>query len=282
MTAVTQLAAWHGARPVLALMGEFSAGKSTLLNLLLGHVVLPTRATATSMPAVWLTHGTTRTVTGLRPDGSCETLDTAALAHGGFDDFLALRITDPAPMLERCDVLDTPGISDPRLPQGRIQMLAAHVDMVVWCSPATQLWRQSEKAMWSALPHDLRARSVLAVTRADVLSERDLTKVLARATRETARLFRAICPLAAPLALSGDAQSWQTSGAAILMEEIASSLSMVPQAEITSAPDSQPIDLFASLEKLSAALADVSPSTAIGQSPPIPKRQGRSLCCGTC
>ena len=52
-----QLAAWFARRPSFALMGEYSAGKSALLNALLGQSLLPTRVTATDLPAVWITHG---------------------------------------------------------------------------------------------------------------------------------------------------------------------------------------------------------------------------------
>ena len=38
------------ARPRIALMGEFSSGKSTLLNLLIGEALLPTKVTATELP----------------------------------------------------------------------------------------------------------------------------------------------------------------------------------------------------------------------------------------
>ena len=47
-----RLAQWSMRKPVIALMGEFSAGKSTLLNLLVGRNILPTQVTATRMPPV--------------------------------------------------------------------------------------------------------------------------------------------------------------------------------------------------------------------------------------
>ena len=44
-------------RPRVALMGEFSAGKSTLSNLLIGKSALPVNVTATQLPPVWLSYG---------------------------------------------------------------------------------------------------------------------------------------------------------------------------------------------------------------------------------
>ena len=50
--AFARLSARAHALPRLAVVGEFSSGKSTLLNLLLGGEILPTRTTATASPAV--------------------------------------------------------------------------------------------------------------------------------------------------------------------------------------------------------------------------------------
>ena len=44
-------------KPRIALMGEFSAGKSTLTNLLIGEDAIPMRVTATQLPPVWLAWG---------------------------------------------------------------------------------------------------------------------------------------------------------------------------------------------------------------------------------
>ena len=44
-------------KPRIALMGEFSAGKSTLSNLLMGERPLPEKVTATRLSPVWITYG---------------------------------------------------------------------------------------------------------------------------------------------------------------------------------------------------------------------------------
>ncbi|TNF59741.1 MAG: hypothetical protein EP307_09890, partial [Rhodobacteraceae bacterium] len=56
-------------KPRVALMGEFSAGKSTLTNLLLGAAPLPVKITATRLPPVWITQGDDG---GLREDTNGE------------------------------------------------------------------------------------------------------------------------------------------------------------------------------------------------------------------
>ena len=66
--ATAQLAAWHSRRPSFALMGEYSSGKSALLNMLLGYRLLPTKVTATDLPAIWITKGTRDKLVALAQD----------------------------------------------------------------------------------------------------------------------------------------------------------------------------------------------------------------------
>ncbi len=225
-----QLEAWFRKGPTFALMGEYSAGKSTLLNLLLGQSLLPTRVTATQFPAVWLTYGDTRSIVGLTYDGAATDLTDADLISGDLSDFLLLRIALPSDLLKVADVLDTPGISDPRLARGLIEFLSRFSDFAIWCSTASQAWRQSEKAMWSSLPKRLRQNSILAVTRTDKVGKSaDLDRIVARCRKEAAPLFREIRPIASvramrvikDLDLTQEARDvWASSGAEALVDAI--------------------------------------------------------------
>ena len=47
----------ESSKPVIAIMGEFSVGKSTLSNLLIGSNPLPVKVTATQLPPIWLSYG---------------------------------------------------------------------------------------------------------------------------------------------------------------------------------------------------------------------------------
>ncbi|WP_137111129.1 dynamin family protein [Rhodobacter sp. SY28-1] len=202
------LAAWHSRRPTLALMGEFSSGKSALLNCLLDRRLLPTRVTATDMPAIWISHGATERVTGLGFDGHLVELTMAELTEGQAMRFLCIRIEIDAKILERVDIIDTPGISDPRMTTDIVEEVARNVDFVVWCSPMTQAWRQTERAFWKALPDRIKLASILALTRADLIaSTRDTDKVIRRCTAESDGSFSAVLPVAAPLAAKAKAAS---------------------------------------------------------------------------
>lgn len=218
------LDAWFSQKPTFALMGEFSAGKSTLLNLLLEDEVLTTQVTATKLPVIWITHGETVSASCLTVDGAFEPFDMKDLDQLGAKNPLLLRLSFPAEILKRIDIIDTPGISDPRLAAGALSFLGPYLDFVVWCSAANQAWRQTEKAMWTSLPEGLRSTSILALTRADTVSKAgDLKKVVKRCTRETADLFDQIVPIAAMTALKArgvDEAGWDQSNAPALLSAI--------------------------------------------------------------
>ncbi|MCC1493800.1 dynamin family protein [Cognatishimia sp. F0-27] len=182
-------------RPRIALMGEFSAGKSTLANLLLGQSVSPVKVTATQLPPVWYQHG---------PEAVCRIDNSGAeipIASQDLDtvshrETQAVRICLNAEVLEFCDVIDMPGTSDPNMPSEIWERMLTRVDGVIWCTPSTQAWRQSEAALWQCLPARFHNRSLLLITRMDkLLSESDRKRVVARVTREADGLFDKVLPI---------------------------------------------------------------------------------------
>ncbi|MEM1428679.1 MAG: hypothetical protein AAGG09_04400 [Pseudomonadota bacterium] len=211
-----------GRRPRIAIMGEFSAGKSTLTNLLLGGSALPTRITATQLPPVWVSLG----------DGAsyAETVDGARFAvdladPDGLDltSTRFLRVFLKAEILEVCDLIDFPGISDPNMDAEVWRRLVPLADAVLWCTHATQAWRQTEAAVWDEVPFKLHERSLLLLTRMDRLTEeRDRRKVIARVTRETDGLFAGVYPvsLTRGLAAGSDRAAWEDSGAAAMTDAL--------------------------------------------------------------
>ncbi|MEM1236215.1 MAG: hypothetical protein AAGI10_04530 [Pseudomonadota bacterium] len=180
--------------PRLALMGEFSAGKSTLANLLLGTPVSPVMATATQLPPIWYRSG----------------IGSALVKRGSGDvpfDFASINQTDMtevhliyhrlgARILSVAEVIDFPGTADPNMDLAVWKALIPQLDMVFWCTPAHQAWRQSEAALWEEMPEALKKRSALLVTRMDqVLTETAKARLLHRLRQEVENEFAAVLPV---------------------------------------------------------------------------------------
>lgn len=199
------LCAWKRDRPVATLMGEFSAGKSTLLNFVLGMEAAPTRVTATDMPPSWFCFSETPYSTGLTWDGEEEPVDLEA----GFADFrsryVMIRRGLNSAFLKGTDLIDAPGISDPGLQKDALRFLSRYTDFVVWCTAANQAWRQTENAAFGKLSKRIKENSLLVITRMDKLrSDKDRAKVIKRVTQDAGPHFKDVLPLQTPKAAAID------------------------------------------------------------------------------
>ncbi len=224
------------ARPVLAIMGEFSVGKSTLCNLLLGADPLPVRVTATQLPPVWISHGDAapyrETLDGEHVPIDLERLDDIELSQTAL-----VRIFLDADILEQCDLIDMPGISDPNMSPEVWSSVLHRAHGVIWCTHATQAWRQSEAAIWKDVPQEVKDNSLLLVTRMDkLLSERDRMKVLRRVEHETRGAFSGMFPISLTEAIKAeyDRDRWMDSGAEEFSEELLELLNRLSSSDDTS------------------------------------------------
>lgn len=201
-------------KPRIAIMGEFSSGKSTLCNVLMGAKPLLEKVTATQLPPVWLSYGPDDAYTmGL--DGHAYDLDLAELEQVSLETTEHIRIFMKSDILRYCDLIDMPGISDPSMSSEVWERMAYLADAVLWCTHATQAWRQSESGVWSTFPKEMRQNSLLLVTRFDkILGESDKAKVLKRVKQETEELFSEVYPVSLLQAMRAgdDEEKWLESG----------------------------------------------------------------------
>lgn len=219
-----RLAEWSMRKPVIAVMGEFSSGKSSLLNLLTGRDLLPTQVTATRLPPIWLRHGSEASYR-VDHSGQKHPVDWSDTSSIPIRDTRYIRLYCEAEILKRCDLIDTPGISDPSIPARQWIDTVGYANAVLWCTHAGQAWRESERGAWIDLPQRLRDTSILLVTRMDRLkSQDDLRKVDRRLGREAGGLFNARVFVSLTNALAArqarDPAAWKASGAKDLLDKI--------------------------------------------------------------
>ena len=213
-------------RPCIALMGEFSAGKSTLANLLIGSNPLPVQVIATQLPPVWITHGNGQPFR-VDLENNQFPIDPNNLADAPLHDTAYIKSFSEEDIFLHCDLLDMPGISDPNMDSLVWERMISKADGVLWCSHATQAWRQSEAAVWRSLPSKLYQNSLLLLTRVDKLtSDLDRQKVIRRVKAETEGLFRDCLPISLLQATTEDAdyEAWLQSGAGEFAEKFAKML----------------------------------------------------------
>lgn len=174
-------------KPRLIIGGEFSAGKTRLITGLVKDNVLPSNVTATALPPVWLVSGR-KHLAAVDLNGEVrelETLDGISVTETHY-----CVVSHPAEILTYFDIIDTPGSSDPGIPAESWERMMDFADMAVWCTNATQAWRQSEKSVWDELPEHLVGPAMLLVTHADRMADDKMAqRVLRRVRREAGKYF---------------------------------------------------------------------------------------------
>ncbi|MCV7055290.1 dynamin-like GTPase family protein [Mycolicibacterium gilvum] len=105
----------------IALAGTLKAGKSTLVNALVGETIAPTDATEATRIVTWFRHGPTPKVTANHRGGRRTNVPIARDPHAGGltfdfarldpDDVLDLDVEWPASELVDATIIDTPGTS---------------------------------------------------------------------------------------------------------------------------------------------------------------------------
>ncbi|MEM9576641.1 MAG: dynamin family protein [Pseudomonadota bacterium] len=201
--------------PRIALMGEFSAGKSTLANLMIGTNPLPVQVVATQLPPVWISYGSQPSVI-VDLEGNETECDLANLDGIDPEETAFIRFYCEQEILRQCEIIDLPGISDPNMAQDVWARIMPFADGVLWCSPATQAWRQSEAAVWEEIEDGVQQNSLLVLTRGDMLlTEKDKSKVLKRVRAEAGASFADILMISLVLARDAgdDEDMWAQSGA---------------------------------------------------------------------
>lgn len=254
-------------KPRIALMGEFSAGKSTLSNLLIGSSPLPTKVTATQLPPVWLTYGEPGAE---REDfeGQVHPVDLNHLEQVVATETRMIRITQQSEFLKRCDLIDMPGISDPNMSAELWQSVVEEADAVLWCTHATQAWRQSEAATWDDMPEKFFDHSMLLVTRFDkLLTDKDRTRVMRRVEHETGGMFSGVYPISLLEALEArsDSAKWRDSGAKVVVDRLKRLIETL-SAQLGFVPEDNDTPAFAVVSD------DVAAVDAAPRSPVMPRR----------
>ncbi|UYV36580.1 hypothetical protein N4R57_16465 [Rhodobacteraceae bacterium D3-12] len=268
MTHTDTLNAAAADKPRLAFMGEFSAGKSTLSKLFLGNAPLPVQITATRLPPVWMSYGD-EAAFAVGHDGVETAIDVNALEDVRLEETRLIRLFSRSETLEICDLIDMPGISDPSMSPDVWKSVLDEVDSVVWCTLATQAWRQSEAAAWEMIKERTNGDNILLVTQVDKLrSERDVERVMARVGKETKGLFKAVYPISILEAINAgdDFAKWQASGAAEFVDHVVELL-LQPSGQVQVQGKTQAQHAVLAED---AEIADVASQTAAPEAAPEP------------
>jgi small GTP-binding protein len=144
---------------LLVVVGEFNAGKSAVINALLGEQVLEEGVTPTTSRIELLKHGPERTRTP---------------AGGGYEE-----VTLPVGILKEMSIVDTPGTNAVvRGHEALTRDFVPRSDLVLFVTSADRPFTESERAFLEAI-RDWGKKVVVAVNKTDILDKpADVEKVV--------------------------------------------------------------------------------------------------------
>lgn len=180
----------------LVVGGEFSSGKSTFVKMLLGQHVVKTAASASAMPTVHFQYAAEAKIRAVNAGTSYEISNLDRLSEEELQKYDMLEVMADIPFLKQFEIFDTPGTSDPKRDVDQLLSVADQADFVIWCTNATQAWRESERRMWASMPAKLQQRSILLVTHVDLQSVKlSVDRLMRRLKKDAAPMFRDIIPI---------------------------------------------------------------------------------------
>jgi GTP-binding protein EngB required for normal cell division len=197
-------------RPLLvAVMGEFNAGKSSFVNALVGEEVAPTGVTPTTATVNVLRHGDAAGGRVVYHDGTTRELGGASVSP-----FLreltdaqaaAVRVVEifhPLEALRRVEIVDTPGLNSIRAEHEKVARdFLVEADALVWVFAIGQAAKASEKEALG-LAHGAGKHVLGVLNKIDGASDDDVRAVVKHVRGGIGPLVDEIVPFSATRALA--------------------------------------------------------------------------------
>jgi cellulose synthase operon protein C len=192
-------------RPLLvAVMGEFNAGKSSFVNAFCGEEVAPTGVTPTTATINVLRYAAVPAARAVHHDGTSRPIPPSAIAAflGALHDDDArdvrqVEIFLPIESLRRVEIVDTPGLNSIRAEHERVARdFLRDADAIVWVLAVGQAAKATEKEALG-LAHAGHKRVVGVLNKIDRADAGEVEAVLTHVRRTLGELLDSVIPLSA-------------------------------------------------------------------------------------
>ena len=197
-------------RPLLvAVMGEFNAGKSSFVNALCGADVAPTGVTPTTATVNVLRYGPEPAARVVGHDGGTRPLSAADVARFltalRADEARSIRMVEiflPVETLRRVEIVDTPGLNSILPEHERVTRdFLQEADAIVWVFAIGQAAKATEKAALE-LAHGAGKRVLGVLNKVDRADASEIDSVIAHVAQSLGDLVETIVPFSATRAVA--------------------------------------------------------------------------------
>lgn len=161
----------------VAIVGQFSSGKSTFLNALLGINILPTGITPVTSKVNYIRYGTNFSIKVRFLDGRDEFHDTNTLKkftdqREDVEDIKFLTLYAPLELLKDVVFVDTPGLNSQSMADtNETTKVLNEVDGIIWLSLIDNAGKQSEAEILEQFLQKHKNKSLCVLNQKDKFSE---------------------------------------------------------------------------------------------------------------
>ena len=192
--------------PLIAVIGQFSSGKSTFLNALLGQDILPSGLTPVTAKAVRLKFAkmpllSVKFING--SEGLLASSDLAELNKLG-EQVSSMTLYAPSEILKEINFIDTPGLNSLRDADTKeTKNTLKKVSGAIWLSLANNAAKASELESIKEILKANDLKAICLINQKDKLSEEELESLLKHARQTYGELFEDIIAISSKQALLG-------------------------------------------------------------------------------
>ena len=193
----------------IAVIGQFSSGKSTFLNTLLKSEILPTGVVPVTAKVTYIKYAPHEFLNVIYSDGRSEILGVSEL--GNFVDqrkdlqkIKSITIYSLNEILKYITFIDTPGLNSRSSADTKETLrILKEAFGVLWISLIDNAARASEKAQIELLPSILRKNSIMLLSQKDKLKDDEILRVLEHSNKTLGKYFSKISAVSSKLEKSG-------------------------------------------------------------------------------
>ena len=192
--------------PLIAVIGQFSSGKSTFLNALLGQDILPSGLTPVTAKAVRLKFAKMPLLSVKFINGSESLLASSDLAELNklVEQVSGMTLYAPSEILKEINFIDTPGLNSLRDADTKeTKNTLKKVSGAIWLSLANNAAKASELESIKEILKANDLKAICLINQKDKLSKEELESLLKHARQTYGELFEDIIAISSKQALLG-------------------------------------------------------------------------------
>ena len=192
----------------VAIVGQFSSGKSTFLNALLSKDVLPTGITPVTSKVIYINYGEEHRLKVTYTSGVHEYFPIEEIARfsdqrlKSMDDIKYLSIYLPSEILKELSFVDTPGLnSQSQSDTQSTKKVFQDVGGIIWLSMMDNAGKRSEQEILERTMSTFKTKSLCLLNQKDKFTEAQIAKSTAYIEKQFVDYFSKVIPLSAKQAL---------------------------------------------------------------------------------